>query len=80
MLLGKQLSANAVANETQGLRLFTGLFHGGSACGKCRLHERPSALWSCPSIFKKALDIPQEKRRTRGKHYRKGVLHGKRQN
>lgn len=42
MLLGKQLSANAVVNETKGLRLFTGLFHGDSACGKCRLHERPA--------------------------------------
>lgn len=42
MLLGKQLSANAAVNETKGLRLFTGLFHGGSACGKCRLHERPA--------------------------------------
>jgi len=42
MLLGKQLSANALASETKSLRLFTGLLHGGCACRKCRLHERPA--------------------------------------
>lgn len=60
MLLGKQLSANAVANETKGLRLFTGLFRGGSACGKCRLHERPKLCEAALPFSKKALDIPQE--------------------
>ena len=36
---------------------------------------KTGALWGCPSISKKALDIPREKGPTHGERYRNGALY-----